>query len=352
LPKDFSNLKRALVEGVDQGVAPAMVLLLWSGGRPLAELTAGQAKPDSVFDLASLTKPLATAILAADLAAEGTLSWQADLAKIWGAAVPADKAGITIEQLLCHCSGFAAYRPFFTALESQQPPSRRGFLKAMLLNEPLEYAPGARALYSDLGFLLLGLILEDYAGWRLNKAVGRAHAKLVSDAPRYLPVSGDPVWPLQRIVPCGALPGRPLVHGQVEDENAFALGGVAGHAGLFGTARQVAALMDALTRASNGDGPWPEAITAGLFERDMETPDSTRTPGFDTPSGPESAAGANPPAGLVGHLGFTGVSLWWHPPSNQGAVLLTNRVALGRDNEKIKAFRHHLHNLIWPLMGL
>ncbi len=352
MPKDSSALVEALARGATQGVAPALVLLLWSGGAPLLELAAGQAAQDTVFDLASLTKPLATAALAVDLAAADALPWQTTLAEAWGQAVPEEKAGITVEQLLCHCAGFAAHRPYYTALELHPQPSRRGFLKAMMLNEPLEYAPGSRAVYSDLGYMLLGLLLEDYAGWRLDKAVDRVHAKLGMEAPRYLPLASEPVWPLERIAPCGPLPGRPIVQGQVEDENAYALGGVAGHAGLFGTARQAAVLMDALVRASVETGPWPAEIAASLFMRDEATPGSTRTPGFDTPSGEFSAAGAKPPPGVVGHLGFTGVSLWWHPLSKQGAVLLTNRVALGRGNEKIKDFRHQIHNLVWPVLSL
>lgn len=352
LPNDLSLLTEALEKGVAQGVAPSLVLLLWSKGAPVYEAAAGKAALDTVFDLASLTKPLATATLATDLAASDALPWHTTLAEAWGEAVPQDKAGITIEQLLCHCAGFAAYRPYYTALDLQPRAARRGFLKAMLLNEPLEYAPGASAVYSDLGFMLLGLLLEGYAGWRLDKAVGLVHEKLIGETPRYLPLADEPVWPLQRIAPCGPLPGRPVIHGQVEDENAFALGGVAGHAGLFGTARQAAALMDALVRASQGDGPWPGQTAARLFGRDFDTPGSTRTPGFDTPSGELSAAGAAPPPGTVGHLGFTGTSIWWHPPTNQGVVLLTNRVALGRGNEKIKDFRHHIHNLAWPLLGL
>ena len=352
MPKDASALKEALARGAAQGVAPALVLLLWSDGGPVLELANGQADMDTVFDLASLTKPLATAALALDLAADESLPWHTTLAEAWGQAVPEDKAGITVEQLLCHSAGLPAHRPYYTALLAQAPPSRRGFVKAMLLNEPLEYSPGSKALYSDLGYMLLGLLLEDYAGWRLEKAVERMYAKLGAEAPRFLPLASEPVWPLERIAPCGALPGRPLVHGQVEDENAFALGGVAGHAGLFGTARQAAGVMHALVRASQGQGPWPGELAERLFELDQATPNSTRTPGFDTPSGVASAAGAKPPQGLVGHLGFTGVSLWWHAPSNKGAVLLTNRVALGRGNEKIKDFRHGIHNLVWPFLSL
>jgi CubicO group peptidase (beta-lactamase class C family) len=352
LPEDYSVLAEALNQGALQGVAPALVLLLWSEGAPVFEAAAGEAGLDTIFDLASLTKPLATAPLAVDLAASDALAWHITLAEAWGQAVPEDKAGITVEQLLCHSSGFAAHRPYYTALDLQPKSARRGFLKAMLLNEPLEYEPGSRAVYSDLGYMLLGILLEDYAGWRLEKAVAHVHAKLIQDAPRYSPVAAEPVWSMERIAPCGPLPGRDSVHGQVEDENAFALGGVAGHAGLFGTARQTAALMDALVRASQGDGPWPGDVARRLFLRDAGTPGSTRTPGFDTPSGDLSAAGAGPPAETVGHLGFTGASIWWHPPTNRGVVLLTNRVALGRGNEKIKEFRHNIHNLAWPLLGL
>ena len=352
MPKDFSALKEALNQGASQGVAPALVLLLWSHGAPVFEAASGKAALDTVFDLASLAKPLAAAPLAVDLAAKEVLPWHTTLAEAWGQAVPRDKAGITVEQLLCHSAGFAPHRPYYTALALQPKPTRRGFLKAMLLNEPLDYEPGSHALYSDLGYMILGLLLEDYAAWRLDKAVEKVHADLVQDAPRYLPLAGEPIWPLERIAPCGPLPGRAVIHGQVEDENAYAMGGVAGHAGLFGTAHQVAALMDALVRASHGRGPWPREVAARLFAPDGGTPGSSRTPGFDTPSGGQSAAGAKPPSNLVGHLGFTGVSLWWHAPSNQGAVLLTNRVALGRGNEKIKDFRHHIHNLVWPLLGL
>ena len=88
-----------------------------------------------------------------------------------------------------------------------------------------------------------------------------------------------------------------------------------------------------------------------LFQVDAATPGSGRTPGFDTPSGRDSAAGPSAPAGTVGHLGFTGCSLWWHPASERGVVLLSNRVALGRDNNKIAAFRGQVHELAWQTLG-
>ncbi len=337
-----AGLREALEAGVAEGAAPAAVLLLWRGGRVACELAAGRAAPDTVFDLASLTKPLASAALAWELREAGALDWQAPLGELLGPALPADKADLTVRHLLCHSAGLPPHRPYYTALMEQPAPMRRGLLQAMLLNEPLERPPGAAAIYSDLGYLLLGLILERAACRTMDAAIAELYASWGVRGPCYLPLGQDPPWPLPRIAPCGPLPGRPVIHGQVEDENAFALGGVAGHAGLFGSARQVAAVMDALCRQ-------PGVVE--MFEVDAATPGSARTPGFDTPSGPDSAAGPGAPAGVVGHLGFTGTSVWWRPADNTGAVLLTNRVAYGRDNERIHGFRRRMHGLAWAELG-
>ncbi len=347
---DWDDLRKLLDDGVRAGVAPAMVFLAWAQGRPRALMAAGQATTETIFDLASLTKPLATAPLCLDMQARGRLPWSEPLGELLGSAVPADKAGITIERLLTHSAGYPAYQPYYQALEREAPLKRRGLLLAMLMNEPLAHEPGAKALYSDLGYLLLGLILERAGRQPLDQAVNQIYTALGVEGPRYLPLGGQ-TPPLEDIAPCGPLPGRPVVHGQVEDENAFSLGGLAGQAGLFGTATQVAAVMDALCRAAQDQGPWPVEEAVRLFAVDQTTPGSSRTPGFDTPSGSGSQAGPNAPSGVVGHLGFTGVSVWWRPAVNRGLVLLTNRVAHGRANDKIKEFRRLVHQMAWPLLG-
>ncbi|MCB2185696.1 MAG: beta-lactamase family protein [Deltaproteobacteria bacterium] len=348
---DLTPLEQLLDQGVARGVAPAVTLLLWKGERPLATLAAGQGRPDTIYDLASLTKCLATAPLALQLREAGRLGWDRPLGEMWGRAVPPDKADITPRQLLTHAAGLPAYRPYHELLLKYSPTMRRGLLKSMLMNEPLAHAPGALALYSDLGYLLLGLVLEETAGAYLEALLPGLYRSLGVEGPCFLPLDRELPWPRERVAPCGPLPGRPVVHGQVEDENAFALGGVAGHAGLFGTAGQVASVMDSLVRAARGGGPWDAATGRELFRRDPSLPGSPRTPGFDTPTGRDSAAGPNAPQGTVGHLGFTGVSLWWHPLSRQGVVLLTNRVALGRGNLQIRDFRRQVHELSWPLLG-
>ncbi|MFH1058140.1 MAG: serine hydrolase domain-containing protein [Pseudomonadota bacterium] len=354
---DWGRVQALLDAGAAGGVAPHIALLAWRDGANAASLAAGQATPETVFDLASLTKPLATAVIALSLDISGRLPWATSLEEIMGSPpVPPDKAGITIVQLLAHAAGYPAHRPYHEALERQPRPARPGLLMAMLMNEPLVSAPGSRALYSDLDYLLLGLILARAADRDLPRALAQVYNSLgVKDGPAFRPPNPAPAdlapSNLANVAPCDALPGRPLIHGSVEDENAFALGGAAGHAGLFGSAAQVAAVMDALCRCLHGGGPWPAEAVAKLFALDAATPGSGHTPGFDTPSGPDSAAGNNAPAGTVGHLGFTGVSLWWQPRANSGLVLLTNRVALGRDNSKIKAFRREIHEAAWPLLG-
>lgn len=349
---DLSELNGLLAAGVAAGVAPAMALGLWRGDKRLAMLAAGEADEHTVFDLASLTKPLATALLCLDLAVKGRMPWDYTLGRIYGDPVPEAKRDITIAQLLCHAAGYPAYEAYYTALQKNPAGMRAGLLKAMLMNEPLAHAPGSAALYSDLGYMLLGMMVEEAAGAPLNRAVAELFARVGIDGPRFAPLNAQLPWDLSTVAPCGPLEDRPKVHGQVEDENAFALGGVAGHAGLFGTVDQVGAVMATLNRATKGKGPWPAEAASRLFTVDADTPGSGRTPGFDTPGGEPSAAGYAPPAGLAGHLGFTGTSLWWHAASGSGVVLLTNRVALGRDNEKIKEFRPLVHDAAWRVLGL
>lgn len=346
------ELQAALDQGVDQGVAPAMSLLLWRGGAPHMQAAAGDADDETIFDLASLTKPLATAAMALDLAASGHLALDASLEEMLGHAVPPDKKAITLSQLLCHRAGFVAHQPYHTLLAKAPPPSRSALLKSMLMNEPLACEPGRQELYSDLGYMVLGLIIERQLNLRLDRVLARTYERLGVDGPGFLPLDAPLPVPLERIAPCGSLPGRAHIQGQVEDENAFALNGVAGHAGLFGTARQTAGVMHALAGCAQGQGPWPVELAGAMFAVQPGLAGGMRTLGFDTPEPAGGSAGNHPPAGLVGHLGFTGVSIWWHPQSNRGVVLLTNRVALGRGNDKIKNFRRRVHELAWPLLGV
>ena len=256
-----------------------MVFLGWRSGGPVFCLAAGEADEQTVFDLASLTKPLATAPVALDLMVKDILPFETTLGDIWGHAVPQDKRGISVLRLLTHSAGFSAHRSFFNLLADKDPVMRRGLLKAMLMNEPLEYEPGQRALYSDLGYMVLGLLLEDVSGLGLDEAARSVYRALEVKGPRFMPLGRALPWPLERIAPCGSLPGRENIWGQVEDENAHALGGVAANAGLFGTARQIARVMSALSRAAAGQGPWPPG------GRGKDFPDGQRYAGLHPHAG-------------------------------------------------------------------
>lgn len=328
-----------------------MVLGLWRKGQARQMLWAGEADEHTVFDLASLTKPLCTALLCLELVTSGRLPWETTLGEIYGDPVEPAKRTVSIYQLLTHSAGFEAYQPFYTALQKQPRTMRHGLLKAMLMNQSLARPPGSAAVYSDLGYLLLGLIVEEAAGQSLDAALSALWQRLGVQGPVFALTRASLPWDLSRVAPCGPLEDRPVVHGQVEDENAFALGGVAGHAGLLGTVSQVGAVMSLVAESAISGGAWPAEEARRLFQLDQSTPGSGRTPGFDTPSGEGSAAGTNAPQGVVGHLGFTGTSVWWHPATNSGVVLLTNRVALGRDNEKIKDIRPLVHEMAWQALG-
>ena len=328
-------------------VAPARVVLAWKQGLIFSH-AAGEAGPDTVFDLASLTKPLATSLLLLT----STLPWQTTLADIWP-DTPLDKAAITIRQLLTHSSGLPAYCPYYRILLQHPVEKRAALCQELIFKQPLEYASGSRALYSDLGFLLLGFILEKQGNKPLDKMFQEITARLkISSGLGYRPLDGQ-LTDVSNIAVCGSMPElrRFRIQGQVEDENAYALNGVAGHAGLFGRAATVRDLLQKAFGAGQAGNLYAVERWQMLSSRDHGAPASTRTAGFDTPEeNAVSSAGKGFPQGLVGHLGFTGVSFWYQPLKDMGIVLLTNRVALGRDNWNIREFRFQLHSLLWPLL--
>ena len=266
----------ALLAGGD--VAPHVSAVILDGGD---EIFASDG--DRVYDLASLTKPLCTA----EVALRGDVD----------RGHPLLPRGVTLVHLLQHSSGWPAHRLF---------EGTRDRIVAAALAEPLVHEPGAVHVYSDIGFLALGAVLEAEGGARIDALWG-----------------GPLAW------------GRPGV--EVNDENARRMGGVAPHAGLFGSARQVAACAMRWL-----DGTIPRASEA--FTR--RGPGSHAL-GWDTPSGEASSAGADAPADAVGHLGFTGTSIWMSPSRRRVAVLLTDRVAKGPDLTGIRALRRLFHQAAW-----
>lgn len=364
LDSSWSSLNAILEEGVTQGVYTAAAAAMGLGGEKLWEGAAGRvcrdpqatvATLDTVFDLASLTKPLATALALMVLADRGKITLETALGEILpGEWLPRDKRGLTLRSLLAHQAGLPAWRPFYEQILAALQDERPGLAARLAAATALEYPPGTRTEYSDLGYMLLHAAAEAAAGLGLDSFCrGEIYRPLglpgLGFCPRGQPGGESLTYAAAEE---GLIPGR-AASGEVHDENAWATGGVAGHAGLFGTAGEVFQLLSALYRAYQGQatGPLiPELV------RQFLTPVAPggRTPGFDTIGTDlsQSSAGRYFSPRSVGHLGFTGVSFWLDLEKGQMVVLLTNRVRLGRnDLVQIKAFRPRFHEAVSRALG-
>jgi CubicO group peptidase (beta-lactamase class C family) len=312
---------------------------------------------NTIFDLASLTKPLATTLAVLILVDRGRLRLDASLAELFQPQpLPADKAGITLRQLLSHSAGFPAWRPYYLELEMLPQPERKQRVRKLLLEEPLEYPPGRQSLYSDLGFLLIQWIVDEAASTDLHRFTSEnLFAPLGCLGLSYRPLEQVPPASARDFAATENCPWRGRVlSGEVHDENAYVLGGVAGQAGLFGTATDVGRVLDAIIRTRAGRGsrlPWSAAGLDEFLRRAYPDPANTWALGFDTPAAVGSSAGRHFSRDTVGHLGFTGTSFWVDLQRKLTVILLTNRVHPTRANEKIKGFRPVLHDAVMEEFG-
>ena len=305
---------------------------------------------ETVFDLASLTKPLATTLAVMQLVSQHKLRLEQNLGSVLPLLYNSEKSRITLKQLLCHTSGLCDYRPYYESLDKLPPERRRDALREFLVSEPLINPPGAKVLYSDLGFMLLNWVVEQVSERRLDQFVdAEIYAQLGIEKLFFVNLDSEP-----RNVQFAATERCPwrdtLINGVVHDENAYAVGGIEGHAGLFGTAKDVYRLLFVLLTDFYGKS---ESI---LFEKKlMQTflirdGSSGRPLGFDAPLSTGSSCGQYFSKKSVGHLGFTGTSFWMDLDRGVIVILLTNRVHPSRDNVKIKDFRPQLHDVVMTLI--
>jgi CubicO group peptidase (beta-lactamase class C family) len=354
-----------LKKGVAEGVYPGSVLLAARGGRIAYFCEVGNRtlsphplpmEKDTVFDLASLTKPLGTTLAMMKLVDAGKINLDQPLEELLQQAIPEDKKRITPRFLLTHCAGFVDWMPFYLELESVAPKDRKAVLRNRLLTLPLAYPPGTQALYSDLGFMLLEWMIEATAGMDLPRLLEqefyaplslkdtgffstRLPHRFTQD---YFAATEDCAWRKQ------------IIQGVVHDENAHALGGYSGHAGLFGTAEEVYALANLLRghwRGERNDYLRTETVRAFFTRQDL-VHGSTWALGWDTPSPVNSSAGNHFSPTSVGHLGFTGTSVWMDLEQDVIIIFLSNRIHPTRKNEKIRAFRPVLHDQVMGVFGL
>lgn len=357
----FKKIDEAMANAVAEGVFPGAVLLWARKDRLFYHKAFGVTdirvqKPvtlNTVFDLASLTKPLATALAVADLISSGQLGKETYLQDALPAACGTDKAKVTIDMLLRHRSGLPAHRPYFKALPDPLPGiEARSWLRRMVLSEPLAYEPGNKEIYSDLGYILLAWVVEYLSGVRLDAFVhDRIFAPLNIDHLFFNPLGADLTRPGEDkaslvFAATSHCPWREkMILGEVEDENAWAAGGIEGHAGLFGTASGVHRLCCQILQAleNNETKVINSSVIRCFADRKNEM---MRPAGFDSPSGENPSSGRSFSKRSVGHLGFTGTSFWIDPDNGLITVLLSNRVHPSRENTDIRKFRPRIHDLI------
>jgi serine-type D-Ala-D-Ala carboxypeptidase len=345
--KRFADAFRVIEDAIAARAFPAAsiavtasrtLIALKSFGRFTFDADSPVASPNTIFDLASVTKVVATTSMAMILYERGLLDLDVPVLGILPEFTSDDprRKEVTFRMLLAHSSGLPAYEKLFLRA------STRESLLEGTFKVPLKYAPGTHAEYSDMGFILLGVALERMAGEPLERFSQR---EIFGPLAMTHTTFNPPIDWGRRIPPTADDKSfrKRIIQGEVQDENASVLGGVAGHAGLFSTARDVAAFAECML---NGGAPILRPDTLVLFTRRGSSPAGTsRALGWDTPSAP-SQSGKYFCPGSFGHLGYTGASLWIDPARQLSVTLLTNRTWPECSNQAIKQVRPQFHDAV------
>ncbi|GAC1408411.1 MAG: serine hydrolase domain-containing protein [Chloroflexota bacterium] len=363
------SITHTMDSGVAEGAFPGGVLFVrfhdeavyhHAVGRTAHAPDAQPVTVETLYDLASLTKPLATTTAVLHLIQQGKVRLADTVEYYFPEFVNKAIGSATVAHLLHHSSGLPGWRPLYEEIaeREQQTPGFLGSARAKQFaletigSQPLVHHVGDKSLYSDLGFILLGLLIERVTGLSLA---------LFCREQIYEPLGIQDL--LFRPNVTGSVPGNQshysiasteedpwrgrVLTGEVHDENAYALGGVGGHAGLFGTAGAVMRMVDVWLDAYFGRSTaLVPALVRQFVTRDGQQPASTWGLGWDTPSEP-SSSGRYLSTQAFGHLGFTGTSIWVDPKVELEIVLLTNRVNPTRRNTQIQQFRPLLHDTVY-----
>jgi len=361
----FDAAARVIDEAIVERVFPAAVAevgasrgVLWRDafGRLTFDAESAPTTIGTPFDLASLTKVMATTAVVVQLMNDGKLNLDEPVSSAFGEWRGADRESVTVRDLLEHASGLPA------RLVDAPPTGRREFEHDICATR-LEAAPRLRAIYSDLGFILLGFLSEDRGGASLAKQFDALMVRLKPNATydadsdgrgvRLQPDLSFDLPPDRRRTAAPTLPmdddsrrGRMLV-GEVHDNYAAALAGVAGHAGLFGSAAAVGRFGLAVLRAARGQDdppPFSSALVATMT-RKSTVPGSSRALGWDTMLRTSSCGTRMSPAAF-GHVGFTGTSLWIDPERDRYYVLLANRACGGGSVDAMRGVRRAFHDAL------
>jgi CubicO group peptidase (beta-lactamase class C family) len=352
-------------DALDRALRPIIVAAIAEGATPGAQVAvslpgvatlalaygtldgARPVGPATVYDLASVTKPL-TALAAVRLAVAGALALDEPVGALWPGRFGAAIAGLRLDDLLAHRAGLAAWCDAHraVALDRCGTPEARAAVLDAVIAAPL--SPGGAEVYSDLGYIVAGEAVAARAGAPIDALVRREVVEpLGLDGLRARGVGER--WRDRSVAPTERCPWRGrVVQGEVHDENAYAMGGAAGHAGLFGTAAALAALGRRCLDGLRGDDGWlPCPAWAAML---APRPGGTHRLGWDSVTPGASSSGRHFGPRAFGHLGFTGTSLWCDPDLDVAVALVTNRVHPTRASTGIRALRPRVHDAIIELL--
>jgi serine-type D-Ala-D-Ala carboxypeptidase len=344
----FGVLRSAIDQRSFPGAAVAIthhgkLIALKGLGRFTYETTSPEVAAGTVYDLASVTKVIATTTACMILYDRGLLKLDQPLIELlpefaYGSPEPQDalRQQVTLCMLLAHSSGLPAYIKLF-----QTSPNKEDLLR-QAAQVPLTAAPGTRAEYSDIGFILLGEVLQKLTGEPLDQFCQREIFEKLNLANTCFNPSPDK----KRLIPPtedDRTFRHRLIRGEVNDENASVLDGVAAHAGCFSTAMDVSVFAQCLLQ---GGSPLVKKETLEIFTRRQKLPPGTSCAlGWDTPTQP-SQSGRYFSSRSYGHLGYTGTSLWIDPDRQLSVTLLTNRTWPDRGSQSIKQVRPAFHDAV------
>ncbi|MFP8871383.1 MAG: serine hydrolase domain-containing protein, partial [Myxococcota bacterium] len=355
IERKLGKVERALDKAIEKQEIPGAVVLArmpregelleyaWVRGLASARPERLPMRRDTIFDLASLTKPIATTTAIMMLADEGAISLDDPVAKSLPSFADRGKEEVTIRHLLCHSAGLKPWRGFHELLMQRErktgerwigTPEGREWILDRVLRSALVHEPGEAAVYGDLDFIVLGALVEavsrqpfdDFCESRIFKRLGLADTHFFP-----LPVDGSQAVPdgvRRRVAATENCPWRDrILWGEVHDPNATAMGGVAGHAGLFATADDVMKFAEAYLDAWHGRSDSLPQERVREFSKRQNLPESSDWAlGWDTPTQGASSSGQHFSLDSVGHLGFTGTSLWIDLERELIVVMLTNRI--------------------------
>ena len=370
----MERLDTFLQQEIHHGTIPGAVICVAQHGQVVWHRAYGAAavlpepRPmhcDTLFDIASLTKVVATTSLMLVAHHDGVCDLDDRLSRFYPHLTNMPLAAVTLRQILAHTGGFDAWHPLYRELlpggpllsEATLARQRRRQAARAVLQRPLAYPPGTQSVYSDLGFIVLTDILEEQYQQSFDRLfLQRVAHPLGLQAMAYRPLGEPAPLPscLAAYAATEACPWRGhVLVGEVHDENAWAMGGVAGHAGVFATAAALWYFAQALLETAAGQRQWlPAALLQASWQRYPGLPHSTRALGWDTPTPGRSAAGRHFSPHSIGHLGFTGTSLWIDLEQQITVVLCTNRVHPTRQATGITRLRPAVHNLVMQALGV